>query len=102
MCAVIHPVEEDKQLQEWLVVDCSPSKFDRLALYHYQQKGFGTVTVTTAMKEMPLPTYEAQVMSFTNISSGGNGSAKIKLRNTLTFILSQYIPSHFHPLPTLF
>jgi len=38
------------------------------------------------MKQMPLPTYEAQVMSFTNISSGGNGSATIKLHSTLTFI----------------
>jgi hypothetical protein len=61
-------------------------------LYHYQQKGFGTVTVTTAVKEMPLPMYEAQVMSFTNISSGGNGSAKIKLHSTLTLIFSQNIP----------
>jgi len=63
------------------------------------------VTVTTAVKEMPLPTYEAQVMSFTNISSGGNGSAKIKLHNTSTFIFSQNIPrklSHFHPFPTVF
>jgi hypothetical protein len=63
------------------------------------------VTVTTAMNEMQLPTYETQVMSFTNILSGGNKSAKIKLHNTLTFIISQHIPrklSRFHPLPTVF
>jgi hypothetical protein len=63
------------------------------------------VTVTTAVKEMPLPTDEAQVVRFTNISSGGNGSAKIKLRNTLTFIFSQQVPRkliRFHPLPTVF
>lgn len=63
------------------------------------------MTVTTAVNEMQLPTYEVQVMSFTNILSGGNGSAKIKLRNTSTFIFSQHIPrklSRFHPLPTVF
>jgi len=74
-------------------------------LYHYQQKAFGPVTVTTAVNEMQLPTYEAQVMSFTNILSGGHGSAKIKLHNTLTFTFSQHIPrklSRFHLLPTVF
>jgi len=63
------------------------------------------VTVTTAMKEMPLPTYEAQVMNFTNISSVGNGYTTIKLHNTLTFIFSQHIRRKlniFHPLPTVF
>jgi hypothetical protein len=63
------------------------------------------VTVTTALKQMPLPTYKAQVMSFTNISSGGNGSATIKLHNTLTFTFSQHIPRKlncFHPLSTAF
>jgi hypothetical protein len=63
------------------------------------------VIVTTAEKEMSLPIYEARVMSFTNISSGGNRSAKNKLCNILTLIFFQHIPrklSRFHPLPTVF
>jgi hypothetical protein len=33
-----------------------------LPLPHCQQQRFGTVSVTSAMKEIPLPMYEGQVM----------------------------------------